>query len=191
MNYSKTYHNMQKAIDILQNSGVILTPTDTTFGLSCIATDQKAILKINQIKNRPENKNFILLVDSDRHLEKLVDVPELAWDIIDLSDKPLTIIYDKIIDIPDFLISPAGTIGIRIVDYLPLKKIIQRVKTPLISTSANLSGEKPPRTFNQINPQLLEKVDYIMPETETFAPPFEASSIIEIKHDGQIKVIRA
>lgn len=181
---------MSTVIEILQNSGVILTATDTTFGLSCLATDQAAAQKINQIKHRPTNKNFILLVDSDARLQQLVEVPDLAWDIIDLSEKPVTIIYDKIIDVPAFLLSPEGTIGIRIINYLPLKKIIQQTNTALISTSANLSGEKNPETFDQINPQIIESVDYIMPEAQTFVPPHTHSSIIQISHDHKIKVIR-
>ncbi|MGI9526491.1 MAG: L-threonylcarbamoyladenylate synthase [Weeksellaceae bacterium] len=182
---------MKDVKSILENSGVILTPTDTTFGLSCLATDEQAAEKINQIKHRSKDKNFILLVDSDARLQKMVDVPDLAWDIMDLSEKPVTIIYDKIIDVPDFLLSPEGTIGIRVIDYLPLKKIIQKTKTPLISTSANLSGDKPPHHYQDINPTIIASVDYIMPEVEGFTPTYEASSIIEIKHDGQIKVIRA
>lgn len=182
---------MQKALEILQNSGVILTPTDTTFGLSCLAFDQKAISKLNQIKQRPNNKSYILLVDNDASLQKYVDVPDLAWDIIDLSEKPVTIVYEKILDLPDFLLSPEGTIAIRVVKYPLLQRLIQRSKQPLISTSANIAGEAAPTNYQQISNQILEQVDYIMPEAENFIPEFPSSSLIQITHDFQVKVLRS
>ncbi|MDO5655198.1 MAG: L-threonylcarbamoyladenylate synthase [Flavobacteriaceae bacterium] len=181
---------MQKIIETLQNAGVILTPTDTTFGLSCLAFDPEACNKINQIKQRPENKNFVLLVDSEARLQKYVDVPDLAWDIIDLSEKPVTIVYDKIVNIPAHLISPQNTIAIRVVKLPLLQQIIQKVNQPLVSTSANISGEKVPKDFDEIHPKILNEVDLILPESQTFKPQFEASSIIQISHDGRVKVLR-
>lgn len=181
---------MQKIIDILQNSGVILTPTDTTFGLSCLAFDKKACAKINLIKNRPTNKNFVLLVDNDARLERYVEVPDLAWDIMDLSEKPVTIVYDKILNLPKHLVSEQDTIAIRIVKTPVIHKIIQRVKQPLVSTSANLSGHPTPIDFKQISSEIMDNVDYVLPEAHDFQPEFNASSIIQISLDGKVKVLR-
>lgn len=177
-------------IQILQNSGVILTPTDTTFGLSCLAFDENACQKINQIKNRPQNKNYVLLVDNDARLERYVEVPDLAWDIIDLSEKPVTIVYDSILDLPKHLIAPQGTIAIRVTKNRLLQKIIQKVKQPLVSTSANISGETVPTTFADINPKILQQIDYTMPESHDFTTQFTGSSIIQVSKDGRVKVFR-
>lgn len=182
---------MQKAVEILQNSGVILTPTDTTFGLSCLAFDKEAITQLNALKNRPNDKNYLLLVDNEARLQRYVEVPDLAWDIIDLSEKPITIIYEKILDLPTHLLSEQGTIAIRLVKEPLLQKLIQKVKQPLISTSANIAGEPAPHTYQEISPQILENVDYIMPEVEQFVPKFPSSSLIQVTHDQQVKVLRA
>lgn len=184
-------NSVEKAVQILQEEGVILTPTDTTFGLSCLTSSKKAIDKIFEIKQRPKNKSFILLVDNSARLERVVKVPDLAWDIIDLSEKPVTIIYDKVLDLPAHALAPDGTVGIRLVKDPMLVKIIQRIKQPLVSTSVNLSGASTPQRFEEIDADLLKKVDYILPEAEHFIPNFLGSSIIKLNMDGQVKVIRA
>lgn len=181
---------MQKVIEILQNSGVILTPTDTTFGLSCLAFDRKACEKINQIKNRPKHKNFVLLVDNDARLERYVEVPDLAWDIIDLAEKPVTIVYELTKDLPNHVLSADGSVAIRLVKMPVLQKIMQQVKQPLVSTSVNFSGENTPQKFEDISSQILEQVDYVLPETNDFQPHYSGSSIIQVSMDGKVKVIR-
>lgn len=181
---------MQNIIQTLENGGVILMPTDTTFGLSCLAFNPEAVAKVNQIKNRPANKNFVLIVDNEARLQQYVEVPDLAWDIIDLSEKPVTIVYDNIKELPSHLISPDGTVAIRLVKIPVVQKIIQKVKQPLVSTSANISGEEVPRSFKQISPDILESVDAIMTEAASFIPQFSGSSIIQISIDGRVKVIR-
>ena len=182
---------MQKAVEVLQDSGVILTPTDTTFGLSCLAFDKNAVRKLNQIKHRPENKSYILLVESEAHLQRYVEVPDLAWDLIDLSEKPITLVYDKIRDLPAHLISPEGTIAIRVVKEPILFKIIQKVKQPLISTSANIAGAASPQRFDEISKEILDEVDYVLPETTTFIPKFPSSTLVQLSHDHSVKVLRS
>ena len=179
-----------EAIDVLQNSGVVLMPTDTIFGLSCLAYDRRAIEKLNRLKQRPQNKNYILLVENEAHLQRLVDVPDLAWDIIGLSEKPVTIIYDTILELPSHLLSENQTIAIRLVKSPLFQKLINRVKQPLISTSANLSGETPPVTLAEVSPTLLEQVDYVLPECKNFSPQHTSSSIIQLNKDGRVKIIR-
>ena len=184
-------NSVQKSTEVLQQSGIILTPTDTTFGLSCLALDAEACQKLNTLKKRPGSKNFVLLVDSDAMLQRYVNVPDMAWDIMDLSDKPVTMVYDNIIDLPGHLISEEGTVAIRVVKMPLLQRVIQKVKQPLVSTSANLSGEKQAEKYDEIADEIKQKVDYIMPECYDFHPEFEASSVIQLSHDGQIKIHRA
>ncbi|MCK0206273.1 L-threonylcarbamoyladenylate synthase [Ornithobacterium rhinotracheale] len=183
--------DIAKVAEILQDGGVILTHTDTTFGLSCLVSNQAAIDKIFEIKQRPKNKSFILLVDNPARLQQVVEVPELAWDLMDLSEKPVSIVYDKILSLPKYVLAPDGSVAIRMVKDSVLQRIIGKVREPLISTSVNISGEAAPETFAQINPEILEKVDYILPEAKDFVPKFTSSSIIKLGIDGQVKVIRA
>ncbi|MGP2570641.1 L-threonylcarbamoyladenylate synthase [Ornithobacterium rhinotracheale] len=183
--------DIAKVAEILQDGGVILTHTDTTFGLSCLVSNQAAIDKIFEIKQRPKNKSFILLVDNPARLQQVVEVPELAWDLMDLSEKPVSIVYDKILSLPKYVLAPDGSVAIRMAKDPVLQRIIGKVREPLISTSVNISGEAAPETFSQINPEILEKVDYILPEAKDFVPKFTSSSIIKLGIDGQVKVIRA
>lgn len=167
-----------------------LYPTDTTFGLGCSANNVKAVQKIFKIKNRPDSKSLIILVDSNQRLQQIVDVPELAWDIIDFSEKPVTIIYDNPRNLPEELISEDNTIAIRLTKDLFCKKIISKLNAPLVSTSANISGEPTPNLYSEISQKIKDEVDYIFPESQTFIPKFSGSSIIKLSADGQVKVIR-
>lgn len=177
-------------ITLLKNGGTILYPTDTTFGIGCDATNPEAIQKIFQIKNRPDSKSLIILVDTPARLQKIVDVPDLAWDIMDLSEKPVTIIYDNPKNLPKELIAEDNTIAIRLTDDLFCKKLISKINAPLVSTSANISGEPTLHSFAEISQKIKEEVDFVFPETETFSPKFQGSSIIKLSADGQVKVIR-
>lgn len=167
-----------------------LYPTDTTFGLGCAANNVDAIKRIFNIKNRPDSKSLIILVDSNQRLQQIVDVPELAWDIMDFSEKPVTIIYDNPRNLPKELIAEDNTIAIRLTNDLFCKKLISKLNAPLVSTSANISGESTPNSYAEISPKIKDEVDYIFPECETFTPKFAGSSIIKLSADGQVKVIR-
>lgn len=181
---------MDKIISSLQNSGVLLTPTATTFGLSCLSSDKNAIAKINRLKGRSPDKKFILLVDNEARLQRYVEVPDLAWDIIDISEKPTTIVYDKILELPPHLISEDGSVAIRLTQNPILKRIIGKVREPIVSTSANLAGEPTPHSFDEISPKILEAVDCILDEARSFVPKYKASSLIKISKDNRIKVLR-
>lgn len=169
---------------------IFLYPTDTTFGIGCDANNVEIIHKILQIKNRPDSKSFIILVESEARLQKLVDVPDLAWDIMDLSQKPTTIIYDNPRNLPEELIAPDNTIAIRLTKDEFCKKLISKLNTPIVSTSANLSGQPNPKSFAQIPQIIKERVDYIFPECENFIPKYDASAIIKLSKDGIVKIIR-
>ncbi len=189
-NVTETKNKKMDAIELLKNNGTVLYPTDTTFGIGCDAKNVEAIRKIFKIKNRPDSKSLIILVDSNRRLQEIVDVPELAWDIMDLSEKPVTIIYDNPRNLPKELIADDNTVAIRLTHDLFCKKLISRLNSPLVSTSANISGETTPNSFAEISDQIKEEVDYIFPESENFIPKFSGSSIIKLSTDGQVKVIR-
>jgi L-threonylcarbamoyladenylate synthase len=167
-----------------------LYPTDTTFGIGCSANDVESIKRIFEIKKRAESKSLIILVDTPARLQSIVDVPELAWDIMDLSQKPVTIVYDDPKNLPKELIAEDNTIAIRLTDDLFCKKIIVKLKSPIVSTSANISGDPTPNQFEDISQAILEGVDYIFPEAKNFKPHHTASSVIKLSKDGVVKVLR-
>lgn len=181
---------MEKIDKSLLKTQTFLYPTDTTFGLGCDAGNVELIQKIYQIKNRSDSKSMIILVDSPARLQNIVDVPELAWDIMDLSEKPVTLIYDNPKNLPQELIAADNTIGIRLTNNRFCKKLIGWLNAPIVSTSANLSREPTPQSFSEISPKIIAEVDYIFPECETFVPTYSGSSIIKLSADGKVKVIR-
>lgn len=181
---------IQEIAERLLNGETMIYPTDTILGLGCNALDDKAIAKIYSIKNRPESKSLILLVDSPARLQSIVDVPELAWDLIDLNEKPLTIIYYDPRGLPKSLVSKDNTIGIRLTKDPFCCQIIQRIKAPLVSTSVNISSQKAAQSYADISPAILEKVDFVVDEAKTFLPKSEPSTIIQLTKDLQVKVIR-
>tara|TARA_R110002072_G_scaffold41085_10_gene115863 strand:- start:4766 stop:5329 length:564 start_codon:yes stop_codon:yes gene_type:complete len=181
---------IENALEHLNKGNIILYPTDTTFGLGCDATNSDAVKKIYQIKNRSDSKALIILVESERRLQQLVKVPEVAWDLIEFSEKPITIIYDNPKNLPNELIASDNTIAIRLTKDDFCKKLISKLNAPLVSTSANISGEVSPKTFSDISQKIKSQVDYIVPECVTFIPKYEASTIIKLSSNGLVKIIR-
>ena len=181
---------MEKLIETLKSGGTILYPTDTIWGIGCDATNSEAINKVFEIKKREKNKSMIILVESPKILEDLVEVPEIAWEIIDLSEKPVTLIYDAPKGLPKELLAEDGSIGIRLVKDLFLKKIITKLNKPLVSTSANFSGEKSPLQFSEISQKIVSAVDFVAEENRDKISEYSGSSVIRIWKDGRIKVLR-
>jgi L-threonylcarbamoyladenylate synthase len=181
---------MEKAIEILKNGGVILYPTDTIWGIGCDATNVEAINKIFEIKKREKTKSMIILVENERRLQNLVDVPEMAWQIIDLSEKPVTIVYENPKNLPKEILAEDGSIGIRLVKDDFCKKLIGKLNKPLVSTSANFSGDKSPLKFSDISQELIEAVDYAVEENRENVSKYSGSSVIKIWSDGRVKVLR-
>lgn len=177
-------------MDLDLENKTFLYPTDTTFGLGCDVKNVDGLKKIQTLKNRSDSKSFVILVDSVRMLQSIVDVPVLAWDLMDLSEKPITIVYDNPKGLPKELVAADNTIAIRLTKDLFCKKLISKLNSPIVSTSANLSGEPSPTDFESISAKIKEGVDYIFPECENFKPIYQASSIIKLSEDGQVKVIR-
>ena len=181
---------MEKLLETLKSGGIILYPTDTIWGIGCDATDDEAVMKIFDLKNRDQNKPLIILVESEKRLQDLVEVPAVAWDIMDLSEKPITIVYDAPKGISKNLIAEDGSIGIRLVKNEFCKRLISKLNKPIVSTSANFSGEKSPKSFADISQKLINEVDAVAEDQINRVSKWEASSIIRVWSDGRIKVIR-
>ena len=181
---------MEKLLETLKSGGIILYPTDTIWGIGCDATDDEAVMKIFELKNRDQNKPLIILVESEKRLQDLVEVPAIAWDIMDLSEKPITIVYDAPKGISKNLLAEDSSIGIRLVKDEFCKKLISKLNKPIVSTSANFSGEKSPKSFADISQKLINKVDAVAEDQINRVSKWEASSIIRVWNDGRIKVIR-
>lgn len=181
---------INKSIEVLNSGGLILYPTDTVWGIGCDATDEAAVEKIYQLKKRATSKSMLCLVANyamlERHVEK---VPDLAYDIIDWSEKPVTIVYDEPKGIAQNLIAEDNTLAIRVATDKFCQSLIQRFKKPIVSTSANLAGNPTPRSFLEIDEHILKGVDYVV-NLQREGVNATASSIIKLSKDGAVKVIR-
>ena len=186
----KYKEQITKAVEILSNGGLLLYPTDTVWGIGCDATNEKAVQKVYALKNRDDSKALVCLVAHQAMLERYVEeVPDVAYDIMDLATKPTTIVFDKPIGIGKNLIAEDNTLAIRVASDVFCQRLIQKFRKPIVSTSANISGEPTPINFESISPKILKGVDYVvnLPLENENAPP---SSIIKLSNDGQVKVIR-
>ncbi|MFO7844022.1 MAG: L-threonylcarbamoyladenylate synthase [Bacteroidales bacterium] len=183
--------DLKKALDVLKKGGVILFPTDTVWGIGCDATNKKAVERIYRIKQRSDQKSMLVLLDHAGKLSSYVkEVPDIAWDLIDLADKPLTIIYPQAQNLAQNLMAPDGTIGIRITQEPFTQKLIERFRKPIVSTSANISGEKSPGNYQDINPQIIDFVDYVVHWRQNDFTKATPSGIIKLGINGEIEVIR-
>jgi len=180
-----------KAQEVLYKGGLILYPTDTIWGIGCDATNEEAVRRVYELKKRVDSKALLVLVDSAVKLDFYVsDVPEVAWDLVELSDKPLTIIYPKARNLAANLLAEDGSVGIRITREKFSRKLCERFRKAIVSTSANVSGEVSPRFFDEISPEILAGVDYVVNYRRDDKTPSKPSSIIRLGSGGQIQVIR-
>ncbi|WP_335966583.1 L-threonylcarbamoyladenylate synthase [Galbibacter sp. PAP.153] len=184
------HEEIKKTLDILNQGKLILYPTDTVWGIGCDATNEEAIKKIYQLKQRDDSKALICLVSDLRMLQKYVyEIPDAAYDIIDLATKPTTIIYDRPLNIAKNLIANDDTLAIRIASDEFCQKLIRQFKRPLVSTSANISGLPTPKSFSEISNEILKGVDYVV-NLHREKKNGQPSSIIKIGNDATVKVIR-
>ena len=182
---------VKRAIEVLRNGGVILYPTDTIWGLGCDATNESAVKKVYEIKKRAETKSMLVLIDSPAKLQAYVEeIPEMAWDLIDLTTKPLTIIYPGARNLAVNLVNEDKTIGIRVTDEAFSKKLCEMFRKPIVSTSANISREKSPALFAEISKEIIGQVDYVVNFRRDEKQPAKASSIIKLGVGNQIEIIR-
>lgn len=183
--------DIRKAIDVMRRGGIILYPTDTIWGIGCDATNAEAVSKVYQIKQRSDAKALITLVDSEAKVEAYVqDVPSMAWDLIDNSQKPLTIIYDHPRYLAPNLLAPDGSAAIRITREPFSQQLCLQFRRPIVSTSANISGQPSPQTFADISDEIRQAVDYICTSRQQERQPAQPSSIIKLSEGNVIKIIR-
>lgn len=180
---------IEKAVEVMKQGGIILYPTDTIWGIGCDANNELAVEKIYKLKKRSKSLSMLVLVENDRRLQNIVDVPSLAWDLIDFSEKPITIIYDNPKNIAKNLIANDNTLGIRLIEPVFLKQLIGKLNNPIVSTSANLSKKKSPNSFIEIPKEIKENVDFIL-DIHTDKTSYNSSSIIKLTTDNLISIIR-
>ena len=181
---------IEKCLDVLQEGGLIVYPTDTVWGIGCDATNKEAVKKVFALKEREDSKALICLVANQAMLERYVpEVPDLAYDLMDLSTKPLTIIYDNPKGIAENLIAADNTLAIRVASDRFCQQLVQRFRKPIVSTSANLAGAPTPGSFHQISTPILKGVDYVVALYQD-ANNQQSSSIIKLSKDGTVMVIR-
>ncbi len=190
--FSREYNDdLHRAVEVMQQGGVILYPTDTIWGIGCDACNEAAVKRVFEIKRRSDAKALITLVDSEAKLQFYVrEVPDVAWQLIDAADKPLTIVYDGARNLAPSLIATDGSVGIRLTHEPFSNRLCQRMKRAIVSTSANISGQPSPRSFDEISDEIKQAVDYVCTSRrdERENPP--ASNIIKLGEGGLFKIIR-
>jgi L-threonylcarbamoyladenylate synthase len=183
--------DITKAAEVLKKGGIILYPTDTIWGIGCDATNKDAVTRIYNLKQREETKSMLVLVENEnRILRHVKEVPEMAWMLIEVNDQPMTIIYPGAINLAPNLVNSDQTIGIRIVRDEFCQKLISKVNRPIVSTSANFSGQPSPALFDEISDEIKNGVDYVVTwrqEDMVVRPP---SQIIKLGLGGEIEILR-
>lgn len=184
-------HEIQNCLEVLRKGGIILYPTDTVWGIGCDAKNEKAVQRIYEIKKRADSKSMIMLVHREDELNKYVrDVPAMAWDLIEMSEKPLTIIYDNAGSLAPNVIAADGTAAFRVCKEVFCNKLLYKFGKPIISTSANISGQPTPQNFAEISDEIKKAVDYVVDYRQNDLNKGQPSQIISLKSNGQIKIIR-
>ena len=183
--------DIRTAVEVMRKGGVILYPTDTVWGIGCDATNADAVAKVYAIKHRDDSKALICLVDSAVRLQRYVrNAPEVAWKVMELATKPTTVIFDNAVNLAPNLIAADGSIAMRITSEPFSKELCYRFQKPVVSTSANISGEPAAENYKDISEELLGAVDYVCYSRRQEKQPHTPSSIIKIGADGQVKIIR-
>lgn len=203
MRYDK--EDLQEALRVLRDGGIIVYPTDTVWGIGCDATNEEAVRRIYALKQREDSKSMLVLLDSAAKLNYYItDIPDAAWTLLEASDngertngrmdeggKPLTIIYPDARNMAKNLIAEDGSVGIRITNEPFSKALCAQLKHPIVSTSANISGHPGAPYFAQIEKEILEGADYVCKFRRDDETPHEPSSIIKVCADNSFRIIRA
>ncbi len=183
--------DIKNAIDVMRKGGIILYPTDTVWGIGCDATNAEAVAKVYKIKQRDDSKALICLADSVDRVQRYVrDVPSVAWDLMEIADKPTTVILNGAVNLAPNLIAEDGSIGLRITNEEFSKELCYRFQKPIVSTSVNISGEPAAQNYCDIVPEILEAADYVCWTRRQEHKPHKPSSIVKISRDGQVTIIR-
>lgn len=182
---------VEEAVKVLKEGGVILYPTDTVWGLGCDATNPKAVERVFQIKRRTDSNSLIMLADSPDMLARYIrEVPEVAWQILEVNDKPLTIIYPGVEGIAENAISVDRSAAFRIPDHQFCQALIRRFRKPIVSTSANISGSPEPALFETISIEVIEAADWVADNSFETGSTGRLSSTIMLGLGGEVKILR-
>ncbi len=183
--------DIKNAVECMRKGGVILYPTDTVWGIGCDATNAEAVAKVYRIKKREDSKALICLVDSDNRMQRYFrNVPNVAWQLIEVAVKPTTVILDNATGVAENLVAEDGSLAMRVTQEPFSKELCYRFQKPIVSTSANISGEPAAQNYCDISPELLEAVDYVCWSRRQEHKPHTPSSIIKLSQNGEVKVIR-
>jgi len=183
--------DIKAAVECMRKGGVILYPTDTVWGIGCDATNAEAVAKIYKIKKREESKAMICLVDSDNRIQRYVrNVPDVAWDVMNLATSSTTVILDGADGLASNLIAEDGSIAMRITQEEFSKELCYRMQKPVVSTSANISGEPTAQNYSDISEEIINSVDYVCKSRRNEHQPHKPSSIIKLKSNGEVTIIR-
>lgn len=183
--------DVREAAKVLRRGGVILYPTDTVWGIGCDATNAEAVARVFALKHRPDHKAMIVLVaDADEAAAYVEDMPEVAFQLIEYAEKPLTIVYDKGVGLAPDLLGPEGSIGIRVTRELFSNALCRELGRPLVSTSANISGESAAATFPEISAEILDGVDYVVNYRRDDLSKSAPSTVMRLSGSGEFKILR-
>ncbi len=187
----KIEDDIKQAVEVMRKGGVILYPTDTVWGIGCDATNAEAVSRVYEIKKRSDSKAMICLVDSDARLQRYVrNVPNVAWDLLDCVDKPTTVILDSAVNLAPNLIAEDGSVALRITGEAFSKELCYRFQKPVVSTSANISGEPAAQNYRDISQEIIDSVDYVCWTRRQEHKPHKPSAIIKLGQGGEIQIIR-
>ena len=183
--------DLVKAVEVLRSGGIILYPTDTIWGIGCDATNPAAVKRIYEIKQRQDTRSMLVLMENANLLSSYIsEIPEIAWDLIEVATNPLTIIFPGAKNLAVNLLAEDGSIGIRITTEAFTQQLIQRFRKPVVSTSANISGQKSPNNFNEIADEIKRSVDYVVVYRQDDFVRSKPSEIIKLGVGGQVEIIR-
>jgi L-threonylcarbamoyladenylate synthase len=182
---------VNKALKVVQDGGIILYPTDTIWGIGCDATNTDAVKKIFALKQRDESKSMIILLDIDNKLQSYIgEVPDIAYDLIEYAEHPLTLVMPGAKNISPSLIAEDGSVGVRVTSHPFCQQLIQRLRKPLVSTSANISGRPSPEYFSQIDQDIIDGVDYVVDIDQHSTEIKKPSTIMRLDASGAFQFIR-
>ena len=191
MTQKQIAEDIKTAVQTLRKGGLILYPTDTIWGIGCDASNEDAVRRIFQLKQLEDSKAMICLVDSANRMQRyLRQVPDVAWDLVEFAEKPLTLILDGAVNLAPSLIAEDGSVGIRVTRENISHELCYRYERAIVSTSANISGAPSPSCFAEISDEIKNGVDYIMLSRQNDLSKGKPSQIIKLGLDGQIQIIR-
>ncbi|GET32439.1 threonylcarbamoyl-AMP synthase [Prolixibacter bellariivorans] len=183
--------DIRQAVEVLKKGGIILYPTDTIWGIGCDATNAEAVARIYQLKKREDSMSMLVLMENPNLLNSYIEeVPEVAWELVDVADKPLTIVYPGAKNLATNLIAEDGSVGIRISGEAFTQQLIKRFRRPIVFTSANISSESPPAFFDEVSEEIVDGVDYVVQYRQEDRNPVLPSSIIKLGVSGEIQILR-